>query len=286
MAHRYFLLGVDLDGTLLRPDGSLSDANRDAVAAAHDAGVLVVPCTGRSWRESRRELAALPPLEVGVFLSGAQVARLDTGESLDLGEFEPHVAKRLIDALADEPEAVLAFRDANLVGHDYLVTGRGALTDNTRWWFEFTDAAVHEQPEVTADDLHHVLRVGMVTTGERAEMLRTRLGEAAGDLAYVHSFAAITRPDDDDIHVLEAFAAGVHKWRGLDWIAAERGIPRERIAVIGDEINDVAMFEHAGLSIAMGNAIPRIKALADRVAPTNTEDGVAYAIGRVLEGAW
>jgi len=286
MALRYRLLGLDLDGTLLRPDGTVSAANREAVAAAHDAGVLVVPCTGRSWRESRRELAALPPLEVGVFLSGAQVAQLDTGASLDLGEFEPHVAKRLVDALADEPEAVLAFRDADLVGHDYLVTGRGELTDNTRWWFEFTGAAVHEQPEVSADELHHVLRIGMVTTGDRADALRPRLAEAAGDLAYVHSFGAITRPDDDDIHVLEAFAAGVHKWRGLDWIASQHGISRAEVAVIGDEINDVAMFEQAGLSIAMGNAIPRIKALADRVAPPNTEDGVAVAIGRMLDGAW
>ena len=68
----------------------------------------------------------------------------------------------LTNFLFDMPEAVLVFRDANLVGHDYLVTGKGSLTANTEWWFQATGANVHFQRDLTLDDLHHTLRVGIV----------------------------------------------------------------------------------------------------------------------------
>ena len=76
-------------------------------------------------------------------------------------------AAELIDLLKDEPQAVLAYREPNRVGHEYLVTGHGQLTPNSQWWFDFTGAVVHTQRNVTPDDLRHTLRVGMVTPGSR-----------------------------------------------------------------------------------------------------------------------
>ena len=285
------LLALDLDGTLLRPDGTVSDANLDAVRRAHDAGILVVPCTGRAWREARDVTEQLPMLDIGVFVTGAAVCRLSDGEALDLAVIEPHLAERLVAHLAPLPEAVLVFQDAGATGCDYLVTGSGQLSGNTEWWFGHTGAIAHFQSEVTADDLHHTLRVGVVTDAERMVEIEASVKEAFGDEVFCHSFAAVSGPASaperrEMIHVLEVFGTGTDKWRGLSYLAAEHEIAAQEVVAIGDEINDLAMVEQAGCGIAMANAVDPVKAAADQMTAANTEDGVARAIDKVLDGTW
>ncbi len=158
----YRLIGIDLDGTLLDRHGEVSKANLAAIAAAQVAGVLVVPCTGRAWSESRAMLAGIPGLDRGVFVGGAVVNHIATGQSLDLAIIEPHLALELVNFLYDVPEAVLVFQDAAMTGSDYLVTGKGTLSSNTRWWFEKTGAKPRFKRAVTLEDLHHTCRVGIV----------------------------------------------------------------------------------------------------------------------------
>lgn len=288
---KYRMIAVDLDGTLLNRRGKLSADNIAAVSEAQRAGVLVVPCTGRAWRESKMVLTQLPQAQragsPGVFVGGAAVSDLLTGQTLDISAIEPHLALEVVEHLREGPEAVLVFRDSNLVGHDYLITGRGTLSGNTEWWFQVTGATVHFQRLVTADDLHHSMRVALVTTPDRVARLTDGLRERFGDRLIMHSFAAVQMPDPrESVHVLEMFARGTDKWRGLSWIAEQRGFAREQVAVIGDEINDLAMLEGAGCGIAMGNAIDRVKGLAKHVTLDCDHCGVAYAIRRLLSGEW
>ena len=284
---RYQLIAIDLDGTLLDERGRISRANREAIAAARDAGAMVVPCTGRGWRESHAILRDVPELDTGVFVTGAVVAEVATGRSIDFSVIEPHLAHELVEHLRQEPEAVLVYREAQIVGHDYLVTGDGALTPNTQWWFQHSGANVHFQRRVTADDLHHALRVGMVASGNRLPALSKTIARHFDGKVQIHHFPVFAEVGDEmDTHVLEIFARDVDKWRGLTWIADAHDIPRDRIAAIGDQVNDVSMVRHAACGIAMGNAVELLRDLADRVTEPNTDDGVARAIGRLLEGDW
>lgn len=284
---RYRLIALDLDGTLLNPDGEVSPANRAAIADAREAGAVVVPCTGRSWREARLALEDVEGLDVGVFVTGATVADLPTGKALDFACFEPHVAHDIVQALRQEPESVLVFREFERTGHEYLVTGAGELAPMTRAWFELTGAVVQQQPEVGIDDLHHCLRVGMITTGDRVGELVDSLRDRCGDRALVHSFCAIHQPESrQSLHILEAFAAGVDKWRGVKFLADRHGIAADEVACLGDEINDLSMLEAAGLGVAMDNAIDAAKTRADRVTRSHADDGVAFAIRQMLDGVW
>jgi hydroxymethylpyrimidine pyrophosphatase-like HAD family hydrolase len=283
----YRLLGIDLDGTLLDDAGKVSRENKAALARAHDAGLMVVPCTGRAWHESNFVLRGLPGIHLGVFITGACVANIADGQSVDLALIEPHLAHQVVGVLADEPEAVLVFRESAMAGHHYLVTGNGELTDNTRWWFEVTGAGVHFMRNPGPKDLHHTLRVGMVAPGSRIKSLERKVTEALGDRVQVHSFAALKRADESEtVAVLEVFAGGAHKWRGLSWVAQQHGIEPGQVATIGDEVNDVAMLRHAGCGIAMGNAAAVAREAADRVTLPNTQHGVAHAIDRLLAGEW
>jgi len=86
------------------------------------------------------------------------------------------------------------------------------------------------------------------------------------------------------LYYLDTTAPLANKGAGMLALASQIGVPPAEIAVIGDGGNDVAMFEHAGLSIAMGNAQPAVKAQADLVTWSNAEDGFAMAIERFILG--
>jgi hydroxymethylpyrimidine pyrophosphatase-like HAD family hydrolase len=283
----YRLLAIDLDGTLLCPEGKVSRENLDAIVDAQAAGLTVVPCTGRGWREAKHVLNQVPSLGIGVFVTGAAITDVPTGQTKHFTALTPDTAAELIDLLKDEPQSVLAFREPNRIGHEYLITGNGELTANSKWWFDYTGAVLHTQRYVTPDDLLHTLRVSMVAPGSCMPRILAKVNDRFADRVEAHAFAAVPAPDPEDaIHIIEIFAPGVDKWFGLSWIAEQMNIGSDQIAVIGDEINDVAMLQAAGCSIAMENAADAAKQHAAYVTKPNHDHGVAHAIQQILGGHW
>ena len=281
------MLAIDLDGTLLASDNTISAANIDAIQRIQDAGVHVVPCTGRAWYESHRPLKPINRLHWGVFVTGAAISEIATGRTLDLTTIKPHVAMKIVEQLSHLPEAVLILRDKCQAGHDYMVTGRGELTPNTRWWFEQNGTVVHRQEHITKDDLNHTLRIGLVAPAIRMKDAARELVNSLGDQAIFHNFQAVQLPSpDQSVHILEVFAPGVDKWKGLKWIADHHAIDDAEIAVIGDAINDISMLSAAGCGIAMGNASESVKAAANYVTATNDENGVAQTIDCLMNEIW
>ncbi|MBI2298050.1 MAG: HAD hydrolase family protein [Armatimonadetes bacterium] len=77
-------------------------------------------------------------------------------------------------------------------------------------------------------------------------------------------------------------AVGADKGSALEAIGSRLGVPREERLAIGDDLVDQAMFAHAGLAVAMGNAREVVRAAADHVAPSHDEEGVAWAVERYV----
>ena len=299
---KYRMIALDLDGTLLDGGGVASASNLDAIARARAAGALVVPCTGRGWREScgalreltnglaipvpagqKPEIAGAP----GVFACGSSVNDLGTGKALHTMGIAADLALELVRFLADMPDSVLVFGDLERAGYNYLVTGSGVLSPNTQWWFEATEVTVRYQKMVELTDLGHTLRVGMVGSAVRIVAAAQRVRAAFKARVNVQSFEAVQMPDpSENVHVLEVFAAGVDKWRGLAWLAERRGIATAEVAAIGDQVNDIAMIQAAGCGIAMGNAIHAGKAAAHHVTLDHNQHGVAFAIEQLLAERW
>ena len=283
---RYALLGIDLDGTLLQPDHVVAQEEREAIDAARAAGCLVVPCTGRSWQESKNPLLPIEGLEEGVFVTGCMVQRIRDGEVLHHVAMTPALAHELIEHLRSLPEAVLAFRTKHTAGHDFLVTGDGELTENTRWWFEHTGAGVKHQRSPGPEDLFDCVRVGVVSSKQN---LGDSLQSRAAALRRGHPRAQLRRGAPGGRR-RGGDPRGVPRRRvQVDRHPHDRGrggIPDAEIAFIGDQINDLPALEAAGLSVAMGNAVPEAAAAASRQTLGHTEHGVAHAIHRMLAGAW
>jgi len=287
---RYRMIAIDLDGTLLDGEGGVSAANRAAVQRAVDAGVLVVPCTGRSWVESRRVLEQVETFcdgKPGVFATGAMVHEAGSGKVLHRTCLAVEVIEQLVTQLGRSGEAILLFRDRDLVGHDYLIIGDRDIDDNTRWWFSVNELKWRTMATPTPADFEHSVRLQIVGTADRTLPLHEAVVAAMPELIYAHCFEAVQMPEPtENIYILEVFAAGVDKWAGLKWVAESHGIDAAHVAAIGDEVNDLHMLEAAGCSIAMGNAVPAAKQAARHVTEANSADGVARAIDRLLDGQW
>jgi hydroxymethylpyrimidine pyrophosphatase-like HAD family hydrolase len=83
-------------------------------------------------------------------------------------------------------------------------------------------------------------------------------------------------------YMCEIAPSGVTKWTGILRLADSWGIGASEICAVGDDVNDIPMIQGAGLGVAMGNALPEVKAAADRVAPRHDEDGLVTVVEWLL----
>ena len=147
---------------------------------------------------------------------------------------------------------------------------------------------------MTDDEHHeHTVRIGACGLASSVARVKNDLAPLCEGRAFIHHFSAVISdehaasiPAGETVHVLEVFDAGANKWTAVDRLARECGVEASRIAAIGDEVNDESMIRHAGLGVAMGNAVPRVREAASRRTRTNDDDGVAHAIENILRGEW
>lgn len=293
MACRYRLLALDLDGTLLNARGEVSPANARAVLAAREAGLRVVVCTGRGLVESKPHLDAIGQTDPVVVAGGAVIADPVSGLTLHRHAMDPGLVAEVTAAVMREGQAALVLKDRASAGYDYLVvTGESRPDPVSVWWFEKMRVVVRFV-RTLAEDEHpeHTVRVGVVggvaEAARAGEVLRGRFGGRA----VFQSFASLvgseaTGEGEREIRIVEAFDPGSGKWPALRRLAAGLEVGDAEIAAIGDERNDLEMIRGAGLGVAMGNAVPEVLGVADRVTARHDEDGVAEAIGRILDGSW
>lgn len=288
---RYDLLAIDLDGTLLDPSGSVSAASIDAVGRARDAGITILPCTGRGLVESRFALDAIGHTGPVVTAGGAITVDAATGSTLHRFALDAEIVAESVGHIHASGHAALVFKDAAATGFDYLVLGgeQGfAIDPITTWWFKESSINARYASTVADDDFAgETVRVGACLDACHAEPLVDRLRDHLGDRAAMHSFPAVIADHHNrTVHMLEVFHQQSNKWAAIEQCAGQLDIDLGRIAAIGDQINDIEMIEGAALGIAMGNAVSAVKAVADRHAPSNADEGVAFAIDRLLTEDW
>jgi Cof subfamily protein (haloacid dehalogenase superfamily) len=274
---RYRMLALDLDGTLLDPDGELGEDVREAVAAARGAGMRVVFCTGRRFRTALPVLRALDAEGPVVVNNGAVVKEVETAKTLYHSYLPAGLYPEAL-ALMREDGTPLVYVDTYHADTD-IVTERGPNVH------PYQAAYIEDHTEHCrfVDDLadaprEGVIMVSMMADDARLESLQERARRQLGRRLDVHViFNKAYRG-----RILELFSPLSGKWSGLARVAdAERIAPQE-IAAIGDDANDVGMLRGAGLGIAMGNAVEAVQAAADRIVSSNAAGGVVEAIEQVL----
>lgn len=294
---RYSMLALDLDGTLLNTAGVVSRENIQAVERARQAGLTITICTGRGLVECRPALESIEQTTPVVVAGGAIVACPQTSRTLHRFSINSDLVARTVRTLLDHGHPALILKDPIEAGYDYLVvTGDEPhpLDPVTLWWFETMDVKVRYAKRLDEDEYpEHTVRVGACGLSGGLGRMKEELHEEFGERVTIHSFPCVVAPhmtrvasDGQTLHILEVFDQSATKWSAISYLAREAGVLPDRIAAIGDEINDVPMLEGAGLGVAMGNAVQAVRKVAQQHTLRNDEHGVAHAIDRILAGEW
>jgi Cof subfamily protein (haloacid dehalogenase superfamily) len=276
---RYRMIAIDLDGTLLSPQGTVSERAKRAVHRALRAGLLICFATGRNYTESRTVLDAVEHYGSAVFVGGAMV--IDTMHQVTLHRMlmESSLAAEVCQILEDHGHAALALQDTAHAGVDYLITEGIEVNDSTRRWMELTSAKLRRVPNLGRFNHEHTVRVGTVAEPQEIERLKRVLNDRFAERIFMNNiFVPAQR-----VQVLEVFDPSVNKWQGILHVARQHDITPGEIIAIGDDVNDLHMIANAGLGVAMGNARDEIKRIARRVIGTNEQDGLAAFLEELVE---
>lgn len=271
------LLALDLDGTLLGPDGRVSPRNAEAVAAAQAAGVQVVVCTGRRFRTTAWLLEELGLEGPVVVHNGVLTKSGASGETLASHYLEAHVYAHALGLMRRFAPPIV-YVDRYHQGLDMLVepADRSHAYQAT-YLADYAD--VHRVVE-SLDEApgHDVIMMSLMAGEIELAELRLHLDAHLGDEA--HTNFLVNKNYSGNI--LEVTSSRASKWTALHALARAEGIDDSEIMAIGDDRNDIAMVAGAGLGVAMANAVDALKAVASAVTSANDEDGVAEAIERFV----
>lgn len=265
------MIAIDLDGTLLSPAGKVTARTRDAVHAARAHGLKICFATGRNLTESRAVLKEVDHHDAAVFVGGAMVIDPATNLTIHRTLLPHELASELCEALEAKGHAVLALQDTAAAGVDYFVTHDLPLNAATDQWMKLTNATVKRLPKLTGVTHEHTVRVGIVAPRDQVMAIQKDIIARFGD----RIFCLVLRVPAASVDVMEVFDASVNKWAGVMTVAKRHGILAEQIIAVGDDVNDVPMFKHAGLALAMGNASDEVKNQAHRTIGHTRDDGLA-----------
>jgi Cof subfamily protein (haloacid dehalogenase superfamily) len=273
-------LFIDLDGTLLMPDKNLSPASRAALKRCRDRGIRPFVATARPPSLPRQlglDAEAAELLAEGIFCNGAVLG-------LNGKTRYRFIEKKAIDRTID---VARSFTRVNIALQ--LSEGRHAFLsplppDEGRLWGLRGpgEPDIVPFPRGPMDNPDDVAKIILFSTGDWIREGRDLSGLHASLLAALGDSATLYLSDHGT--VVQVMGKGVSKKSGIEAIALSLGLAPDRLAVFGDDVNDEEMLEAFPNSVAMGNAAPEIRALAAHVTSANAEDGVARAIGLILEG--
>ena len=268
---RLRMVATDLDGTVVRPDQTMSRRTVEVLRACDAAGVLVVLVTGRPPRWTRPVLDELGLGGIAVCANGA--LRLDgtTGEVSRARTVEVATVRQVVDALRGHwPGAQVALETT-----DGFSREPGYVT---RWDTATDELAVAPLEELLAGARGggpQVVKVLLRVEGGDADEMLALARDVVGEHAVpTHSNAA------DGL--LEIGAVGVSKAAALAELADEAGIDARDVVTFGDQPNDVPMLAWAGRGYAMADGHPEALAAAAHVAPPVADDGVAQVLEPLL----
>ncbi|HXW22659.1 MAG TPA: Cof-type HAD-IIB family hydrolase [Rhodomicrobium sp.] len=262
------LLLADVDGTLVTHEKILTERARNAVHSLRRAGIRFAITSGRP---PKGMAMLIEPLALDTPIAGFNGGLfvhpdLTIIEERDLA---PDVARQALDLILKHELDAWVYS-----GNDWLVRdAKAPHVDREAWTVKFRPKAV--------TNFESALQKAVKIVGVSDDLERVKRCESDAQAALGHHATAarsqpyyldVTHPDAN-----KGFVAG--------YLSRTLGIPEEEIATIGDQPNDVLMFERSGFSIAMGNASDEVKSQASAVTDSYEDEGFAKAVERFLLGA-
>jgi Cof subfamily protein (haloacid dehalogenase superfamily) len=268
----YKLLALDVDGTLVRRDGSIHPADRQAIGRVRDAGIVVSIVTGRLYSGAQPVAGTLGLSGPVACLDGSHIVDLADDRSLFWSAMRGHAATVVRDVLARKSTASFLFAHDRIV-HDL----QGApFTRYVTTWSPNITVVDRVVEHASWDDERGVMAVLAIGSASDVTNAAHELAASLGSQLRVVTFlvpaigksAMIVRAD------------GPTKGTAILWLANHHGCLPAEVVAVGDWLNDVPMFEAAGRSFAMGQAPQELKECAtdELQADGDVGGGIAEAV--------
>ena len=291
------LVALDLDGTLLNHEGRISPRTREAIAAAVAHGVTVVAATGRPLGNLPPVVAQMPGLRYAITSNGAAVWDLGAdplsavysrySNAAEHRTTEPVCLVRRLMAVETAREVFAVFMDYE-GGMGVFSNGYSIKDQHSVDFMAARLARLHSteirQPNdgrfLVVRDLNEWMSRHAHEVEKQCLFFadQSRIPEALARFRAMPGIEVVQGSPEN----AEVTAAGVDKGEALLALADTLHIPRTQTLAVGDSENDRAMLEKAGISAAMANGMPEIKAMADLVSEADCDhDGVAELFERL-----
>ncbi len=265
------IIALDLDGTLLNSDKKLTQGNLEALERAAAAGIHIVPTTGRFYGGMPDFIRELPFIRYVITINGAQVADLQTGQVIYRAELP-----------AGQTVELMEYLDTLPVIYDCYMNNDAFMTEALKERVDEMVSSPHYRkmvrqlrkpvPELKQFILQQGSDVQKVQFFTNRPQLRLDLME---QLPRQFDNIIVSSSVVDNVEINQSHA---NKGEALLALAAHLGVAREETMSFGDGLNDLSMIRDAGVGVAMANACPEVKELADEITLSCDEDGVAHGI--------
>ncbi len=261
----YKLFVTDLDGTLLNTNRLVSARVQNAFSQAKEQGKFLTFATGRNFNSSLPIMQTLPPNVPMILYNGARIETLQPRKTLYAKNLRNEQALKAFALQSQFQVSILLYLDDDI----YV----SVLSPDVQEFNEKEHIPCH-----VVGDLARFL-------GDRDPIKLLCIGQPEELTRFARAYRAL---DKDTVlvcsesHYLEVLPAGVSKGSALKYLAEYLGVSLQEIIAVGDNLNDVEMLSEAGFGVAMGNAHPDLKKVADHVTDSNDNDGVAKLIEHYL----
>ncbi len=258
----YKLLILDLDNTLLSSDKSISKLNREAIARAKENGVMVSLATGRC------------PIDIYHLIS-----TLELEDNLHIGNNGISIFKMNVFS-----------EDVKVFERDYYLYILSELEKNNIPYGVFVEKGfVFEKRDIIEEKISKYMKLTPAILGDTKSLVNPykvcAYFKDDEQLKYLRSLEKEGQMSGviPDANILDMMPYGITKYSGALEIAKRLNISRENIIAVGDQENDMELIKGVGLGIAVKNAIPEVKKVADvTLDKTNNEDAIYHVINRYI----
>jgi 5-amino-6-(5-phospho-D-ribitylamino)uracil phosphatase len=263
-----YLIAIDLDGTTLKNDKTVSAKTKQTLRRAAEEGHKVCIATGRPHHLSK---AYYEELELDTPLVNFNGAYVHHPHDPNFGPYHTTLPLPTVkEVIATCERFNVRHIMVELLDNVYI-REKDIIMDHS---FFIANRPLHQ------GDLSQLLTEDC--TSILIQPQESNMNDLFRQLQNAHAEVIEQRSWGAPWHVIEIIRHGVNKWVGVERIAAYYGIPRDRIIAFGDGDNDLEMIQHAGQGVAMGNAIDALKEVAYAVTSSNEEDGIAQYLEKVL----
>ncbi len=241
---------IDLDGTLLRSDGSISDYTLSVLERCREKGICIIVATARFWFKAEKYLEIIRP-DYAVLADGTQIylqGSLIHGFPMERNQSRAFISDLSVES-SGKPFVVST-------GKHLLCSGSG-INEVWRRSFDFSTGVSEPVYKIAA----------VLDSPEKAEAL------AVKHSCRMYSYRG------ENLYGFTSKAAG--KYSSVCALSMLLNIRLRDMTAFGDDLNDSEILRCCGTGVAMANAIPSIKEVADMVTDSNDEDGVARYLERV-----